>query len=228
MFQSGIWCIWELFTPPCGAIFIKSYVVSGLLGTELADSSFTLTSSPFPLAREVVEMALGRVLGGLFGAGADLATGSERPLSFPRLATPTPHVNCVLYPEHSFPISRHCEQYGRRRSHLELLLVHAKQSSEAPLAGALRRRLRCGTVGGSEVAHEEGEGHATGKVMVKKTDQETGIEHIEARAGRVLAERTEGRMDGGGMGQAGSCRTGEISWRVRRGCRDLAGVMGWP
>jgi hypothetical protein len=36
-----------------------------------------------------------------------LATGLERPLSLPRLATPTPHVNVVLYPEQSFPISMH-------------------------------------------------------------------------------------------------------------------------
>lgn len=114
----------------------------------------------------MVEAARGRLAGGLLGAGADLATGRESPRSFPRLATPTPQVNWVLYPEHSFPTSKHCEQYGRRRSHLTLLFVQAKQSSEAPLAGALRRRLRCGTVGGSE-EHEEG-GHATGKVMMKK------------------------------------------------------------
>ena len=37
-------------------------------------------------------------------------TGSFWPRSFPRLATPTPHVNVVLYPEHSRPRSRHWEQ----------------------------------------------------------------------------------------------------------------------
>ena len=142
----------------------KSYCVSGWFGTD-ADSILTLISSP-ERARDVVEMARGRVLGGLLGAGADRATGSDKPLSFPRLATPTPQVNWVLYPEHSLPTSRHCEQYGRRRSHLELLLVQAKQSSEAPLAGALRRRLRWGTVGGSEWPQEEGGGPATGRVMV--------------------------------------------------------------
>lgn len=40
-------------------------------------------------------------------SGFLLATGLERPLSLPRLATPTPHVNVVLYPEQSFPISMH-------------------------------------------------------------------------------------------------------------------------
>jgi hypothetical protein len=48
---------------------------------------------------------------------------------------------------------------------LVLRLTQAKQSSEAPLAGALRRRLRCGTVGGSDEVQEEG-GHASGKVIV--------------------------------------------------------------
>jgi hypothetical protein len=95
MFQSGIWWCIEGLLVACGAMLTKSYVVSGLLGIEAGDSSLTLTSSLLR-AREAVEMARGRVLGGLFGAGADLATGRERPLSLPRLATPTPHVNCVL------------------------------------------------------------------------------------------------------------------------------------
>lgn len=120
-----------------------------------------------------VEEARGRFLGGLFGAGADLATGRESPRSLPRLATPTPHVNCVLYPEHSFPTTRHCEQYGRLRSHFTLLFVHVKQSSEAPLAGALLRRFRCGTAGGSEGEGEaEGGGQATGKVMMTEGREE--------------------------------------------------------
>ena len=50
-----------------------------------------------------------------------------------------------------------------------LRLLQAKQSSEAPVAGALRRRLRCGTVGGSEEAQEEG-GHATGKVILTEDE----------------------------------------------------------
>lgn len=37
-------------------------------------------------------------------------TGSFWPRSLPRLATPTPHVRVVLYPEHSRPSSRHWEQ----------------------------------------------------------------------------------------------------------------------
>lgn len=67
----------------------------------------------------------------------DLATGKDIPRSFPRLATPTPQVNVVRYPEHSFPSSMHCPQYGRRRSHFICLFLHAKQSSLAPVAGAL-------------------------------------------------------------------------------------------
>jgi hypothetical protein len=134
---------------------------------EPIDSSLILTSSSLGSADlEIDEAARGRfAAGGLLGAGADFATGRDRPLSFPRLATPTPQVNCVLYPEHSLPTSRHWEQYGRRRSHLVFLLVQAKQSSEAPLAGALRRRFRWGTVGGSDEAQEEG-GHATGRVIL--------------------------------------------------------------
>ena len=67
--------------------------------------------------------------------------GKDMPRSFPRLATPTPHVKVVLYPEHSFPISTHCPQYGRRRSHFIWRFLHAKQSSVAPVAGALLLRF---------------------------------------------------------------------------------------
>lgn len=67
------------------------------------------------------------------------ATGRESPRSFPLLATPTPHVNWVLYPEQSFPWSRHCEQYGLRRSHCNSKLLHVKQSAAAPAVGALFR-----------------------------------------------------------------------------------------
>ena len=51
-------------------------------------------------------------------AEGDFAIGKDMPRSFPRLATPTPHVRVVRYPEHSFPMSTHGPQYGRRRSHL--------------------------------------------------------------------------------------------------------------
>jgi hypothetical protein len=71
-----------------------------------------------------------------------VATGRERPRSFPRLATPTPQVKVVLYPEQSLPRSRHCVQYGLLLSHGVCLSWHAKQSSAAPLVGALLRRLR--------------------------------------------------------------------------------------
>lgn len=76
----------------------------------------------------------------------DLAMGKDRPRSLPLLATPTPQVNWVLYPEQSLPCSRQGVQYGRRRSHLDCLSWQAKQSSAAPVAGALLRRLR-GEVG---------------------------------------------------------------------------------
>lgn len=76
------------------------------------------------------------------GTGGAFAMGKERPRSLPRLATPTPQVSVVLYPEHSFPTSRHCEQYGRRRSHLTFLLEQVKQSSVAPPVGARLLRLR--------------------------------------------------------------------------------------
>ena len=71
----------------------------------------------------------------------DLITGKVMPLSLPRLATPTPQVSVVRYPEHSFPISTHCPQYGRRRSHFIPRFLHAKQSSVAPVAGALLLRF---------------------------------------------------------------------------------------
>lgn len=149
-------------------MLIKSYVVNGLAGIWPIDSSLILiSSSSFSFILDTLDAALGRFDGGLLAAGADLATGRESPRSFPRLATPTPQVSWVLYPEHSFPNSKHCEQYGRRRSHLVFFLIHVKQSSEAPLAGALLRLFRCGTVGGSE--QEEEGGHATGRVMVTTT-----------------------------------------------------------
>lgn len=80
--------------------------------------------------------------------GGALAMGRDKPRSLPRLATPTPQVSCVLYPEHSLPTSRHCEQYGLLLSHLTLRLVQAKQSSEAPPAGARLLRFRAAAVSG--------------------------------------------------------------------------------
>lgn len=67
--------------------------------------------------------------------------GKDKPRSLPLLATPTPHVRVVRYPEQSLPFSRHWEQYGRRLSQLDPLLMHAKQSSEAPVVGTRRRRF---------------------------------------------------------------------------------------
>lgn len=71
----------------------------------------------------------------------DLATGKDMPRSFPRLATPTPQVKVVRYPEHSLPSSIHWPQYGLRRSHLAPRFLQAKQSSLAPVAGALLLRF---------------------------------------------------------------------------------------
>lgn len=67
----------------------------------------------------------------------DLAMGNDMPRSFPRLATPTPQVRVVRYPVHSLPISMHCPQYGRLRSHFTERFLQEKQSSVAPVAGAL-------------------------------------------------------------------------------------------
>lgn len=81
----------------------------------------------------------------LWGAAAFLmpaATGSDSPRNLPLDATPFPHVNCVLYPAQSFPSSRHCEQYGRLRSHCAPVLAHVKQSLAAPAGGALFLLLR--------------------------------------------------------------------------------------
>lgn len=70
-------------------------------------------------------------------AGGDLAMGNDMPRSLPRLATPTPQVRVVRYPVQSFPISTHCPQYGRLRSHFIERFLQEKQSSVAPVAGAL-------------------------------------------------------------------------------------------
>ena len=73
--------------------------------------------------------------------------GRDSPRSFPLLATPTPQVRVVLYPEQSFPTSKHCVQYGLLLSHFVWRSWQAKQSSAAPVVGALLRRFR-GEVGG--------------------------------------------------------------------------------
>lgn len=83
------------------------------------------------------------------GPSAFSATGHVRPRSFPRLAIPTPHVKVVLYPEQSFPISRHWPQYGLLRSQGAFRFRHAKQSSAAPVVVVLLRRfLMVGLVSG--------------------------------------------------------------------------------
>lgn len=70
------------------------------------------------------------------------------------------------------PTSRHCEQYGRRRSHVVFRFVQAKQSSEAPLAGALLRRFL-----GAEASTATGGGHVSGTVMFAgETPREYDVE----------------------------------------------------
>lgn len=64
-------------------------------------------------AMEVAVLLLERPPAAFLGSrdtGGAFAMGRERPRSLPRLATPTPQVSCVLYPEHSLLTSRHCEQ----------------------------------------------------------------------------------------------------------------------
>ena len=74
-----------------------------------------------------------------FSTGATFllfAIGKARPRNFPLLATPTPHVKTVLYPEQSLPRSRHCVQYGLLLSQVVCKSWQAKQSSAAPVVGA--------------------------------------------------------------------------------------------
>lgn len=100
-------------------------VVAAEMGVKLASLlvSDGLVASPFGATKESMKRVSGFVLRGrtepfLFGfaAGIELAsllvpaTGNDSPRSFPLLATPTPHVSCVLYPEQSFPWSKHWEQ----------------------------------------------------------------------------------------------------------------------
>ena len=137
------------------AILTNSYILTGFEDMVRIDSSLILTSSSSVGSRDpdIDEEAWGRAIGGLLGIGADFATGRDKPRNLPRLATPTPQVNCVLYPEHFSPTLRHCEQYGRRRSHLVFLLEQAKQS------GALRRRFcfAAGQGSGRVIAEEVSE-----------------------------------------------------------------------
>lgn len=102
----------------------------------LSSAKAVRESIVFDLGRGATVIVAGALVGP-FGVG-DCGTGSEKPRNLPRLATPTPHVNVVRYPEQSFPISRHCEQYGRRRSQVDPDLAHVWQSSAAPVAGTRR------------------------------------------------------------------------------------------
>ena len=115
------------------------------------------------------------------------ATGSDRPRSFPRLATPTPQVSWVLYPEQVFPRSMHCVQYGRRRSQVVLSCWHAKQSTAAPVVGARRRRLRGGAsfAAGSRAAGGAGTGPGSPILVVAQEREGTMSWRGSADHGRI-------------------------------------------
>lgn len=109
---------------------------------------------------------------GLCSTFFDFAIGKDRPRSFPRLATPIFHVKAVLYPEHPLPWSRHCVQYGRFLSHFCWLSWHEKQSSAAPLAGALRLRFRGEVTGWSGAAALAFSGGFTSAAVVMAEEQD--------------------------------------------------------
>jgi hypothetical protein len=129
--------------------------------------SVGLEGSTFGTTTELTKGVCGLVLRGTagifflgFATGIDdasllvPATGSDSPRNFPLLATPTPHVSCVLYPEQSLPWSRHCEQYGLRRSHCNARLLHVKQSAAAPAVGALFLRFLDGSFASAAMCGE--------------------------------------------------------------------------
>lgn len=93
------------------------------------------------------------------------ATGQDKPRSLPLLATPTSQVNAVLYPEHSLPMSRHCEQYGRLRSHFTLRFRHVKQSSLAPPPAVRRRLFLGGGTASTEAVASKGSCSSTADAM---------------------------------------------------------------
>jgi hypothetical protein len=62
------------------------------------------------VAAVVVWVLESRVVAPVAVCGGDFAMGNDKPRSFPRLATPTPQVKVVRYPEHSFPSSMHWPQ----------------------------------------------------------------------------------------------------------------------
>ena len=102
-----------------------------------------------------------------FSTGATFllfSMGNARPRNFPLLATPTPHVNTVLYPEQCLPRSRHCVQYGLLRSQVVCSSWQAKQSSAAPVVGALLLFFRGEVGGGMSFVFDGGMGWLGAKV----------------------------------------------------------------
>ena len=110
--------------------FTKSYVVGlvlllvgagGLrswpLSLELEKDDVRARVDPSFASLRGAEMGLSS-LSSACAALLEDAIGNDNPRSLPLLATPTPHVKVVLYPEQSFPWSRQGVQYGRRLSHL--------------------------------------------------------------------------------------------------------------
>jgi len=159
MFQPGAdidggmsaWERWERWKPGNGVVGSDAEW-SGSISMSCGRVRGDMSPRAFHRPALPAASALGRIGDAFFSGltGGALGTGRDRPRSFPRLATPTPQVNCVLYPEQSFPTSRHCEQYGRRRSHLTFLLEQVKQSSAAPPPAARLLRLRTEAVSALE------------------------------------------------------------------------------
>lgn len=75
------------------------------------------------------------------------------------------------------PTSRHCEQYGRLRSHLTFRFEQVKQSSAAPPAGVRRLRFRTAAAEAAAAATSTALGGWTfkGTVIVSDVEQRDAI-----------------------------------------------------
>lgn len=123
-----------------GSVF--SSMAGPSFGSDLNEMIFCRLLGPCPVATLPAEAVLAFEVATVTGGfESTLSTGNDMPRSLPLLATPTPQVNCVRYPEQSFPMPRHCEQYGRRRSHSVPRLRQVWQSSAAPDGGTRLRRF---------------------------------------------------------------------------------------
>ncbi len=160
------------------------------------------------------------------------AMGQAKPRSLPLLATPTPQVNVVLYPEHSLPMSMHCVQYGRFRSHFTPRFPQAKQSSVAPPPAVLRL-LFLG--GGPDMPFGSMEASLVGAMMVDvmpNSDGRCSHDHVlftESGGRKILLERRgEKRRRLVGSTSTGPLNTGSadatyFSPGLHRYCTDWTG-----